>query len=90
MAKKMRALRLNERTWSQLEELAEYLQVGDRTKTIEVLAEQKFGEIKQDVLSAGYQANLDGISRDDCPYPRTMACNSWWLRGWNLAAQDIN
>lgn len=41
MPKATRSLRLSDRTWSQLEKLAPWLQVDDRTKVVEILAERE-------------------------------------------------
>ena len=46
MPKKSRNLRLSERTWSQLEKLASWLQVENKTRVVEVLAEMEYTKMK--------------------------------------------
>lgn len=41
MPKKMRAIRLGERTWGQLDSLVQWLQVENKTQVIEVLIERE-------------------------------------------------
>ena len=41
MPKTTHSVRLSDRTWSQLKKLADWLQVDDRTKVIEILAERE-------------------------------------------------
>lgn len=41
MPKTTHSVRLSDRTWSQLKKLADWLQVEDRTKVIEILAERE-------------------------------------------------
>ncbi len=41
MPKAIRSLRLSDRTWGQLAKLAPWLQVDDRTKVVEILAERE-------------------------------------------------
>ncbi len=51
MPKKVRSVRLSDRTWSQLEQLAEWLQVGNRTRVIEILTERATVEMEREKMS---------------------------------------
>src|SRR3990172_2054045 len=41
MAKKVRSMRLSNRTWDQLEKLTGWFRVEDRTRVVEILAERE-------------------------------------------------
>lgn len=63
MPKKTHSLRFEDRTWRQLAELQDWLQVGNRTKVLEVLVEKESEKMSKsvrrmvDVLKAsGYKA----------------------------------
>jgi hypothetical protein len=45
MAKKMRSLRLSERTWNQLDELTRRFQVDNKTAVVEILAEREYAKM---------------------------------------------
>lgn len=49
MAKRIRSMRLSDRTWDQLESLAARMGVEDRTRVIEILAERESAKVEAEM-----------------------------------------